>query len=256
MLRSTTRLLLLALALGSELAAQPADSLQNQLGEPGERYGLRVGADLSRLLISTLNDDYRGFELVGDYRISQKWYLAAELGNESRGVEELLDNQDGINVQELYDITSRGSYLKAGMDYNTYQNWYGMNNNIIVGARAAFSTFTTDLDSYSYYNSNRYWNPGGFLPGANAPEELGGLSAAWLELLLGVKTELFANIFLGASVRLGMLVSRTESDRIPHIWIPGFNRVTEGSSFGVGFNYTISYFLPLYRKARQQEPEE
>jgi hypothetical protein len=48
-----------------------------------------------------------------------------------------------------------------------------------------------------------------------------------------------------------MLISRKESEVMPHIWIPGFNRVTENSSFGVGFNYSISYLLPIYRKARK-----
>ncbi|MBC2840802.1 DUF6048 family protein [Robiginitalea sp. SC105] len=233
-------------------AQQQADSAQVARTVPADAYGLRVGADLSRLLITALNEDYQGFEVVGDFRLTEKLYLAAELGNESRRVNELLDNEGSVNIQSLYDITSRGSYLKAGVDYNTYENWYGMNNQIIVGARAAFSTFSTDLDSYSYFNSNRYWNPEGFVPGTDAPEEFGGLNAAWIEVLLGVKAELFANIYMGASVRLGMLVSRTEADRMPHLWIPGFNRVTEGSSFGVGFNYTISYFLPLYRKARQR----
>ncbi|MDC6354304.1 MULTISPECIES: DUF6048 family protein [Robiginitalea] len=257
MLRFTTSLILILAVAGlTQVQGQQADSLSARGPAPADAYGIRLGADLSRLLITGLNEDYQGFELVGDYRISEKFYLAAELGNESRRVNELLDNENDVNIQSLYDITSRGSYLKAGLDYNTYTNWYGMNNQIIVGARAAFSSFRTDLDSYSYFNSNRYWNPDGFQPGPDAPVELDGLSAAWIELLLGVKAELFANIYMGASVRLGMLVSRTESDRMPHLWIPGFNRVTDGSSFGVGFNYTISYFLPLYRKARENPTQD
>jgi hypothetical protein len=122
-----------------------------------------------------------------------------------------------------------------------------------VGARYAFSTFQTDINSFNYFNSNRYWNPDGFVRSSDPAQQLNGNNASWLEILLGIKTELFANIFLSASVRIGKLVTRNEPDTLPHIWIPGFNRVTDGSSFGTSFNYSISYLLPLYRKKKDEE---
>ena len=217
-----------------------------------EAYGLRVGIDLSRPLITALNDKYEGFEVVGDFRISQRWFLAAELGNESKTVEEALENADDINRIVLYDFTSSGSYAKLGVDFNTYQNWYGMNNSIYAGARYAFSTFSKTLNNYRIYDSNRYWNPDTFPEGSELTGEYSGLNASWLELLLGVKAELIANFYMGASIRLGVLITDKESEVLPNIWIPGFNRKTDGSRFGVGFNYTLSYFLPLYRKQRKK----
>lgn len=218
-----------------------------------ETYGIRMGVDLSRPLLGVLKDGYSGIELVGDYRISEKMYFAAELGNESKTVSENLNNFESTGIIPIYNLKVNGSYLKAGVDLNTYENWYGMKNSIIVGARYAFSTFQTDLNSYSFFNSNRYWNPEGFDEGSDKPETLKGLNASWLEILLGIKTELVANIYLSASVRIGKLITRSESDTMPHLWIPGFNRVTDGSSFGTSFNYTLSYMVPLYRKARIQK---
>jgi hypothetical protein len=151
----------------------------------------------------------------------------------------------------LYNYTTSGSYIKLGVDYNTYENWYGMNNSIYIGGRYAFSTFNQTLNSTFIYDSNRYWSPDAFATGSRNGEEYGGLNASWLEFLVGVKAELFANFYLGASVRLGFLVSNKEADNFPNLWIPGFNRVTDGSNFGVGYNYSISYFLPLYRKAKK-----
>lgn len=220
-----------------------------------EIYGLRLGIDLSRPLISVFRDGYQGLEIAGDYRLSKHWYLAAELGNESNTVEEFLDNADGVNRILIYEMNPSGSYIKLGADFNTYQNWFGMNNSIIAGARYAFSTFSTSLDNYRLYDSNRYWNPETFAPGSEFLGEYSGLSASWLELLIGVKTELFANIYLGASIRLGILVTDSDAGPFPNIWIPGFNRKTDNSRFGVGFNYTISYLLPLYRKAREKPAE-
>ena len=35
------------------------------------KYGLRIGADASKLVRTFIDDDYTGFELVADYRITQ-----------------------------------------------------------------------------------------------------------------------------------------------------------------------------------------
>ena len=221
-----------------------------------EIYGLRVGIDLSRPLISVLNDDYTGLEISGDYRISQHFYLAAELGSEERTVEEALDNADGINRIILYEYENTGSYIKLGVDYNTYTNWFGMNNSILVGARYAFSAFSNTLESYRFFDSNRYWSPEDFVAGTEFLGKYSGLNASWLELLAGVKTELFANIYLGGSIRLGILVTDKDADIFTNTWIPGFNRNTDNSRFGWSFNYTLSYLIPIYRKDRSTKPTQ
>ena len=51
----------------------PKDSVEFK-----QTYGLRVGADLSRLVLSFTDENYQGLELVGDYRLTQKLYIAAE----------------------------------------------------------------------------------------------------------------------------------------------------------------------------------
>ena len=45
-----------------------------------QKYGLRVGVDLSKLARTFFEDDYTGFELMGDYRLTKKIYLAGEIG--------------------------------------------------------------------------------------------------------------------------------------------------------------------------------
>ncbi|MGB5817840.1 MAG: DUF6048 family protein [Saonia sp.] len=230
---------------------QPKDTLVYR-----QPYGLRIGVDLSRPILSFLNDDYTGLELVGDYRLTQRLYLAAELGNEERTRQEGLGGDTATsNSGDLYNFTTSGSYLKLGVDINTYENWYGMNNSIHIGGRYAFSSFSQTLNSFNFFDSTRIFNQEGFVEGSNIPEEFSGLNASWLEFVIGVKAELFANIFLGASVRLGYLITEKEADNFPNLWIPGFNKVTDGSNFGVGYNYSITYFIPLYRKAKKPKKE-
>ena len=255
MSRSFTSILLFSvycLINGPIASAQgaPRDSL-----EATDPYGLRVGIDISRPLITLLNEDYTGIELVGDFRIRDRLYLAAEIGNEEKSFEEILGNSEVSPFSSVYSYSTSGSYIKAGVNYNTYQNWYGMNNVIYVGGRYAFSTFSHTLDSFSYYNSNRYWEPSTLTNPDQPAQEFSGLNASWIEFAIGVNAELFSNFYMGISTRLGYRMTNKESDDFPNLWIPGFNKVTDGSNFGFSFNYTLSYFLPIYRKQKVQEPE-
>ncbi|WP_421807709.1 DUF6048 family protein [Flagellimonas sp.] len=228
--------------------SEPIDLSQKHTVEYKEKYGLRVGADISKLVLSFADEDYTGLELVGDYRLTQKLYLAAEIGNETKKQDETLLNT------LLYDYETSGSYIKAGVDVNTYTNWYGMNNAITIGGRYAFASFTQTLNDYSLYETNQFFNEE-FLPGENPNREFSGLSASWLEFVVGAKVELFANIFVGMSARLGFLITNTEDEQFPNLWIPGFNKVTDGSNFGVNYNYSISYFIPLYKKSKKKQPK-
>jgi len=208
-----------------------------------QTYGLRLGIDLSRPIISFLNDGYTGLEIVADYRLNKNLYVAAEIGNEEKSKQE-----------DLYNFTTSGSYLKVGINKNTYANWFGEQNLIYMGGRIGFSTFENTLNNYQYFNTNRYWSPDGFANSNAAPENFSGLSASWLEAVFGSQVELFANIYMGASIRLGFILTQKENERFPNLFIPGFNKVTDNSRFGVGFNYSISYFLPLYKK-KDKTPE-
>jgi hypothetical protein len=43
------------------------------------RYGLRFGVDLSKIARSFYEDKYKGLEVVGDYRLTKKYYLACRI---------------------------------------------------------------------------------------------------------------------------------------------------------------------------------
>ncbi|WP_298793553.1 DUF6048 family protein [uncultured Allomuricauda sp.] len=228
---------------------KPVDLQPKDTVEYKQEYGLRVGADISRLIFSFLDEDYTGLELVGDYRLTRKLYLAAEIGNEEKTQTESLSNS------LLYNYTTSGSYLKLGVEINSYENWFGMNNSITIGGRYAIASFSNTLNEYNIFDSNRFFNPDGFLAGVENGEEFSGLNASWLEFVAGVKVELFANIYVGMSARLGFLITNKEEERFPNLWIPGFNKVTDGSNFGVSYNYSISYFIPFYKKSNKKKEE-
>lgn len=228
---------------------RPIDLDRKDTVEYKQPYGLRAGIDMSRILVSFLEDRYTGLEIVGDYRLTQKLYIAAELGNEKKTIGVDLGNKVNSAEGELYDFTASGSYIKAGIDYNTYGNWYGEQNMIYIGGRYAFSSFSQTVNDYKIFDTDRYWNPDDFPVGTSPNKEFSGLTASWLEFVTGIKAEMVKNLYFGASVRLAFLVSNKDPGNFQNQFIPGFNKVTEGSKFGVGYNYSITYLIPLYKKA-------
>ena len=198
-----------------------------------ERYGIRVGADLSKIARTIYDSDYQGLELVADYRLTKKYFLAGELGNENKTT-----NDDQIN------FTTKGTYFKVGFDYNVHENWLDLENIISIGLRYGVSTFSQQLNSYEVYNPNPYF---GEIPDTQSGKNFGGLSAQWVEVVAGVKTRVFDNFFVGFSLRANRLVSNQKPGGFDNLYIPGFNRTYDGD-FGVGFNYTVTYFIPIYKK--------
>lgn len=213
--------------------SQQQDTIVNTAAK-SQRYGLRVGVDLYRTTRFFYDDDFRGFEIVGDYRLTHKLFAAGEIGNTKITVDD-----DQVN------FTTNGSYFKVGFDYNAYENWLDMQNMIYVGMRYGVSSFSQNLNSYRIYENSGYFGQTVIYPN----QEYSGLSAHWLEVVGGVKAELFQNLFLGFSVRLKTLIINNKPDNFDNLYIPGFNRTYEGN-FGAGFNYTISYLIPIYKKGK------
>jgi len=204
-----------------------------------DRYGVRVGADLYKLTRGLYDKNYKGIELVGDYRLTKNYYAAAELGSENKTTED-----DRLNT------TTKGTYIKVGFDYNAYKNWLDMENIISIGLRGGFSTFNQELNSYKIYNSNPYWEE---IPWKPSGEKFGGLTAGWIEVVAGIKVKVYNNIFVGFSLRMNtLLFDKKPSENFENLYIPGFNRTYAGK-FGAGFNYTVTYFVPLYKKTVKPE---
>lgn len=197
------------------------------------RYGLRVGIDLFKLSRSFYEDKYQGLEVVGDYRISKKYYIAGELGNENKTVDD-----DQLN------FTTKGTYFRVGFDYNFYENWLDMENKVYIGMRYGVSTFSQRLNSYKLYNANPYFEE---TPTVFPNEVFNGLTAQWLEVVVGVNAKVFNNFYMGFSFRMNNLITNKKPDTFDNLYIPGFNRTYNGN-FGAGFNYTVSYFIPIYKK--------
>ncbi len=205
----------------------PKDSIKLK-----DKYGLRLGLDISKPIISIFDDKIKGFEIVGDFRIKKNIYAAAEIGFYERDTEE-----DYIN------FNSKGSFLKVGANINLYQNWGKMSNEIYAGIRYGFSTFSQTLNAYEPNFDGTYFDAHTVSPNI----EFDGLTAHWAEIVIGLKVEVLNNLYLGSSISLKKMISQEQPENFKNLYIPGFERVYLNDT-GFSFNYTVSYLIPIYKK--------
>ena len=224
------------MAQEESIAVEDSETVETAINDTlpkTNKYGLRVGVDISKIIRTAVEDGYTSFEVNGDYRITKDIYVAAELGTSNR-----IWDQDGLKT------TTNGSYIKVGADLNAYNNWLDMNNAIFGGLRVGFSTFSQELNSYTIYTTD----PAFPVTPREVSIESTGLTATWAELIVGVKTEVLNNLFLSINLQLKRKITEDTPEGFDNLIIPGFNRTYDFSQFGVGYGYTISYLIPLYKK--------
>ncbi|UUV20980.1 DUF6048 family protein [Paenimyroides aestuarii] len=197
-----------------------------------EVYGLRIGTDLVKASRNIWDKNYKGFEVVADYRYNKNWYLAAEAGFEDRFQED-----------EQLSFTTSGMFLKVGAEKNFHKNWLDMNNLIFVGGRYGLSLHNQTLHRYRVNTGTAYFDEELQYPELKST----GLSAHWLELVVGIKTEVAQNVFIGMNVRLKGLLFQKQPDGFENLYYPGFDQKYSGN-IGVGFGYTVSYLIPFKKK--------
>ena len=196
---------------------------------------IRFGFDVFKPIKSSSEGDNLNYEIVGDLQITDNLYLAAEYGLVDRLIED-----------ENINFNSNGSFLRFGFDYNMFKNWVGMDNAIFVGLRYGSSNFSNKIVSYNVRNSDAYFS--NFVDNNYQTIDHSNLKGSWLEIVAGVKVETFNNVYLGFSLRLNKLLSTEKPENFDNLFIPGFNKVTDENTFGSGFNYTLTYSIPLRKK--------
>jgi len=207
-----------------------------------DRYGLRLGTDIYKLTRNIYDKDYKGFEFNADFRVTKKIYAAAELGFENKRT-----------LDDRLDYNTQGTFVKVGANYNFYENWLDMDNQIFIGGRYAFGLFEQQLNAFRVYQINPPAGENPFINPIDFKSE--ALTAHWFEIVLGFQAELLPNIYGSLQARLNYMFTQDRPDNFDNLYINGFGRVYEGSSFGASFNYSLSYFLPLIKKPKKKVEE-
>ena len=198
-----------------------------------KNYALRFGFDPLKIALSQTDKNYSGFEVIGDLNFFENLFLSIEFGRE-----------DKTKQSEKINFTTTGSYIKLGADYNMYKNWKGMNNHIYIGIRFANSIHKQRVNSFFLRNSDFLWGNKLITSGTGIGLRE-NLNASWIEFVTGIKVQVLKNIYMGFNVRFNRLFNDKKPLNFDNLYIPGFNKKTDENIFGAGFNYTISYSIPI-----------
>lgn len=198
-----------------------------------EKFGVRAGIDINKIVKSATDDDYKGLSISGDIRLKESFYVYSEIGNEEKQI-----SSDYLNS------SVKGTYLKFGVNFKMNNN-IRTQNIVYSGFNFGFSNFDQNINRYTIYNTNStYWGESTI----NEPKNLSNLNALWVELVFGLKTEILNNLFLGFELQLKSIIKQKNIQNISNLYIPGFNRTYDSSGLGAGFSYTVSYLIPIVKK--------
>ena len=198
-----------------------------------EKFGVRAGLDLNKIIRSATDEDYSGFSLIGDIRLKESFYVFTEIGNEEKDI-----NSNYLNS------SVKGTYVKFGVNFKL-NNDIRTQNIVYSGLSVGYSNFDQNINNYTIYNTHSiYWGESII----NSPINLSNLNAIWIEFMFGMKTEILNNLFLGFELQLKNVIKQKNIQNITNFYIPGFNRTYDSSGLGAGFSYTVSYLIPVIKK--------
>ncbi len=198
--------------------------------------GLRIGFDISKPTMMLFDPDRTGFEFSGDIEVIKNLYSTLEMG--------------WLNItreKENFNYSSTGNYYRFGFDYNIMKlkasDEYEM---IYVGLRYGYSRLSHEADQIVLIND--YWD-GSFL---SVGED--NLNASWIDLVFGMRAEVFRNFFIGWSVRVRPLLNQVNDDVMKPFIIPGYGKGEK--PVVVGFHYTLYYRIPLFKSTVVVKPDK
>ena len=199
-----------------------------------KKFGIRIGTDLQKIIRSASSQEYNGISLNADIRFKESIFLFSEIGNEKKMVE-----------YSSVDSEISGNYIKLGLQFKLNKDIIGLRNLIYSSFGFGISSFDQTISRYNIYNI--YSDLWGEFTNTDAII-LENLNANWIEIGFGVKTEILNNLFLGIELQLKNLIYQKNKNDIANFYIPGFNRTYESSNFGTGFNYSLTYLIPIIKK--------
>ena len=199
-----------------------------------KKFGIRIGTDLQKIIRSASSQEYNGISLNADIRFKESIFIFSEIGNEKKMVE-----------YSSVDSEISGNYIKLGLQFKLNKDIIGLRNLIYSSFGFGISSFDQTISRYNIYNI--YSDLWGEFTNTDAIN-LENLNANWIEIGFGVKTEILNNLFLGIELQLKNLIYQKNKNDIANFYIPGFNRTYESSNFGTGFNYSLTYLIPIIKK--------
>jgi hypothetical protein len=189
--------------------------------------GLSVHADVGSPIISFFGGFARSYEVQLDVNLYRRLYPIFEMGYATAQKEAL----SGI----IYN--TKAPFFRLGLNYGLLKPIKddGSERSVkcypFVGLRYAFSPVTYNLLNVEI--KDEYWGTSDIENFRDNVEYAG-----WMEVVGGVRVDLFKGFTLGWSIRIKTFLHTSAPDKTYVWYVPGYGK---SSGMGVMFNYTIGY---------------
>lgn len=190
--------------------------------------GVGISTDLVGVGNKIFGGTYISGELAAEVNLLNRYMPIVEVG---------FGSSDMVDGDKTIAYKTSAPYFRVGMNYNfmhkkdTYSIIYG-------GLRYGFSSFSFDISAPDL--KDPVW--GGSVPFSY---ENVSCTSQWVELVAGIRAQIWKNLHMGWAVRYKRLLSSTENPNAEPHYIPGYG-VKDDVLFG--FSYNIIYYLPLNKK--------
>lgn len=171
--------------------------------------GLSVNVDYGKLLTYWTNFE-RKAELGLQLNIKGPFFVSGELG---------MGTLTPKNAYNNADYESKGSYYRFGIGYSLPLN---QKSNLSLGVKYASA-------SYEDAGIVRISSSSGLHADFESPFQRSGLSAQWYEIVFGSESSLKPRLYIGAYLRLRMIIKYDEQTPIDTYAIPGYGRTFDNS---------------------------
>ena len=189
--------------------------------------GLMVGVDVSGMASKAFGSDAFSSEISIHANLKNRFFPVVEIGY---GKTDTTGEETNIHYQ------TSAPFFRVGMDYNVFYKKPHLPGYFTVGLRYGFSSFTYDMQSPDLVDPN--WGHTSIPVTYNDVKS----NAGWLELVLGMKTQVYKDFYMGFTVRYRARQSMKKHENTEPYYIPGYGR---GKTSNFGITYSLSYRLPF-----------
>lgn len=208
-----------------------AQDIKTPSGEEktGQRLfqGVFVGVDVFGFLNQALGSDVSTTEASVEVNLLNRFFPVVEIGY---GSMDATDDETDIHYK------TSAPFFRIGANYNVFYKKPHLPGYFTVGLRYGFSSFDYDVQAPTLTDPN--WGH------TQVPVDYTGVKtkAGWLELVLGLKTNVYKDFYMGFTVRYRSRMSLTKNENSEPYYIPGYGR---GKSNNLGITYNLIYKLPF-----------
>lgn len=189
--------------------------------------GLSLHFDIASPFMGLIYGRIYNYEAQLDVNLYRRIYPIFELGYTS-AIKEL---ESGAKYM------SRAPFFRIGLNYGLIRpvkrdgKLRSVKSYPFIGLRYAFSTMNYSIENVLV--EDRYWGTSDIV-GFDSPFAYSG----WLEVVGGVRIDIYKGITMGWSARFKTLLHTTAPDKAYVWYVPGYGK---SSAAAFAFNYTIGY---------------